>query len=235
MTTGDLLVITPSRLRPQNIARLLDAVHATSRMNTHVHVAVDDDDPELERYQYVMKQAAREGDKLTVGPRKGLVEWTNEIATQSLDYPFLASLGDDHIPRTPGWDRALIKAIERMGGTGFSYPWDGTREDIPEAVVMSSDIVRALGWMGMPDLSHWYIDTVWADLGRSAGCIRHLRVIAVDHAHWDAGKAAVDQTYADSSEKLKADRTAYYRWRKERMALDIHTVAALREQALQPA
>ena len=148
---SDLLVIVPSRGRPNNIARLLDAVHATAKAQTHVHVAVDDDDPELERYRYVMGQAAGEGDKLTVGPRKGLTGWTNEIAVPAAEeYPYLASLGDDMVPRTPGWDEALIRGIERMGGTGFTYPWDGVREDIPEAVVLSSGIVRALGWMAHP-------------------------------------------------------------------------------------
>lgn len=229
---GDLLVIVPSRGRPQNIARLLDAVHDTARMRTHVHVAVDDDDPELERYRYVMKQAGEDGDVLTTGPRKGLCAWTNEIAVvQAGRYPFLASLGDDHVPHTPGWDKALLRAIADMGGTGYAYPWDGTREDIPEAVVMSSDIVAALGWMCLPGLSHWYVDNVWADLGRGAGCIRHLRAVKVEHA-WKG-----DQTSKESSEALAADRDAYYAWRRsERLAQDTGTVLSLREsRALQPA
>jgi hypothetical protein len=229
--SGDLLVIVPSRGRPQNIARLLDAVHETAKMKTHVHVAVDDDDPELERYQYVMTQAAEDGDRLTTGPRKGLCAWTNDIAAERAgEYLFLASLGDDHVPYTPGWDKALIRAIVEMGSTGFAYPWDGTREDIPEAVVMSSDIVAALGWMCMPGLSHWYVDNVWADLGRGAGCLRHLRAVKVEHA-WKG-----DLTSKESSETLTADREAYYAWRRsERMAQDVATVLALREQALQPA
>jgi hypothetical protein len=229
---GDLLVIVPSRGRPQNIARLLDAVHATAKMRTHVHVAVDDDDPELERYQYVIGQAAGDGDRLTAGPRKGLAAWTNEIAVaRAGEYPFLASLGDDHVPYTPGWDRALIRAIAGMGGTGFAYPWDGTREDIPEAVVMSSDIVAALGWMCLPGLSHWYVDNVWADLGRGAGCLRHLRAVKVEHA-WKG-----DQTSRESSEALTADRDAYYAWRRsQRMEQDTGTVIGLREASvLQPA
>jgi hypothetical protein len=224
---GDLLVIVPSRGRPQNIARLLDAVHETAKMKTHVHVCVDDDDPELDRYRYVMKQAARDGDRLDTGPRMGLTAWTNEIALlRARDYPYLASLGDDMIPRTPGWDKALVKGIERMGGTGFTYPWDSQREDIPEAVVMSSDIVREFGWMAHPDLEHWYIDNVWADLGRGAGCIRHLRAIAVDH-QWKA-----DQTSKDSGEKLARDRIAYYSWRKTGMAEDVKTLVKLRERVL---
>ena len=219
-----LLVIVPSRGRPKNIARMLDAVHETRMAATHLHVCVDDDDPELASYRLVMDRAGRDGDVLEVGPRKGLAAWTNEIAVRRAgEYPFLASLGDDMIPRTPGWDKALIRGITDMGGTGIVYPWDGVREDIPEAVVLSSDIVAALGWMCEPSLNHWYVDNVWADLGRAAGCLRHLRVIAVDHA-WKA-----DQTAKESGEKITADRDAYYRWRRERMADDIGKVVALRE------
>jgi hypothetical protein len=230
MSLGDLLVIVPSRNRPQNIARLLDSIHETAKMKTHVHVGVDDDDPELERYKYVIEKAAKPGDRLSVGPRKGLTGWTNEIAVPAAeDYPYLASIGDDMIPRTPGWDKALIKGIQRLGGTGFTYPWDGIREDIPEACVVSSDIVREFGWFAHPDLSHWYIDNVWADLGRGADCIRHLRAVSVEHA-WKA-----DATSKDSGKKLAEDRDAYYLWRKADMADDIKTIIQLRERALQPA
>ena len=139
------------------------------------------------------------------------------------------------VPRTPGWDRALCRAITDMGGTGFSYPFDGTREDVPEACVMSSDIVAALGWMMLPDLQHFWCDNVWADLGRGAGCIRHLRAVAVDHLHPGAKKANGDKTYAESGTKIPEDREAYFAWRAERMAADIATVLALRERSLQPA
>ena len=243
--SGDLLIIVPSRGRPQGIARLLDAVHGTAKAETHVHVAVDDDDEELSRYEYVMKQAGGEHDVLEAGPRKGLAAWTNEVAVRRAgEYPFLASLGDDMVPRTPGWDRALIRGIERMGGTGIVYPFDGVREDIPEAVVLSSDIVAALGWMCEPSLKHWYPDNVWADLGRGAGCLRHLRAIAVDHRNVFTGQGKPDATARDNGRSLDADRDAYWQWRATRMADDIAKVIALRElrangitgvTALQPA
>jgi len=226
---GDLLVVVPSRGRPQNIRRLLTAVHETSKLATHVHVAVDDDDPDLEAYRQVMGDLGGPGDVLETGPRKGLAGWTNEVAVRrAAEYPFLASLGDDHCPRTRYWDYFLVRAIEHMGGTGFSYPWDGTREDIPQAVVMSSSIVAALGWMCEPSLEHYYVDNVWADLGRGAGCLRHCRAGAVDHVHPAAGKAAGDKTYADAGGKLAADREAYQVWRRTRMGDDIKTITALR-------
>ena len=233
---ADLLIVVPSRGRPQSIARMLDSVHATARLATHLHVAVDEDDEKLPQYEAVMAKAGGEHDVLETGPRKGLCAWTNEVAVRrAVEYPFLASLGDDHVPRTPGWDVALTRAITDMGGTGFSYPFDGTREDIPEAVVMSSDIVQALGWMCEPTLTHWYPDQVWADLGRGAGCLRHCRAIAVDHVHPATGQVKADATTKDNGRSLGADRTAYWAWRKTRMGDDIAAILKLRERALQPA
>jgi hypothetical protein len=223
---------------------MLDSVHATRRAETHLHVAVDEDDENLPQYRAVMDKAGAEGDVLEAGSRKGLCGTTNDVAVRRAgEYPFLASLGDDMVPRTPGWDLALCRAITDMGGTGFSYPWDGTREDIPEAVVLSSDIVAALGWMCEPSLKHWYPDNVWADLGRGAGCLRHCRAIAVDHRNAVA-EGRSDQTARDNGKTLDADRDAYWHWRATRMAGDIAKVAALRElrasgitgvTALQPA
>jgi hypothetical protein len=234
--TGDLLVITPSRGRPENVKRLLETVRATRQAITDVHVCVDDDDPELAAYRDVVAEHGSNGDRLDTGPRMGLVEWTNKIAVPvAAEYRYLASLGDDHVPRTKGWDAALIRAIEDMGGTGIAYPWDGTREDIPEAVVMSSDIVAALGWMCEPSLQHYWPDQVWADLGRGAGCLRHCRAVWVEHVHPATGKVPGDKTYQESATKIAEDKAAYAQWRAEHMAADVATVRALRERALQPA
>jgi hypothetical protein len=233
---GDLLVIVPSRGRPQNVARLLKAVHETRRLDTHVWIGADDDDPALAEYEKVFSGLRGPGDKFAAGPRKGLAEWTNHAAGRHADhYPFLASFGDDHLPRTPGWDKALVRAVREMGGTGFSYPHDGVREDIPEAVVLSSDIVRALGWMALPECQHYFIDNCWADLGRHAGCIRYLRAVAVDHISPATGKVPADATYAASSEKISADQEAYAAWRAGRMPADVKVIRELRDRALQPA
>jgi hypothetical protein len=94
---------------------------------------------------------------------------------------------------------------------------------------MSSDIPQVLGWMALPDCQHWYIDNAWADLGRGAGCIRHLRAIAVDHIHPATGQAKPDATSQDNGRSLDADRDAYWAWRRNRMAGDIGKIAMLRE------
>lgn len=233
--TGDLLVITPSRGRPQNVARLLDAVHATARAVTHVAVAVDDDDPEFAAYEAVMGQHGGTGDWLTHAPRMGLIEWTNAIAVpQAGYYKALASFGDDHLPRTKGWDAALLRAIDDMGGTGVAYPWDGVREDVPEAPVVSTDIVQALGWLLNPACAHYFGDDTLGAIGRGAGCLRYLRAVWVEHLTPANGKAPGDQTYRDNSASIAADKAAYQQWRQEHLTAAVAVVRELREHEPAP-
>jgi hypothetical protein len=228
--SGDLLIITPSRGRPVSVARLLALTHELRRAETHVAVAVDNDDPAFEDYQRVFAQQAGEGDRLVTGPRKSLTEWTNEVAVKNAGaYKCLASFGDDHVPRSPGFDKALVTACTE-DGPGIAYPWDGAREDVPEAPVVHSAIVEALGWFLNPALAHWYVDDTLGALGRQAGCLRFLRAIAVDHVRGPA-----DATARDNIAALAADKAAYQQWRHERMAADVATVVAVRQAALQPA
>jgi len=233
---NDLLVIVPSRGRPENLARFLDAVHATATSTTHVHAAVDEDDPLLTGYDREWLAHCAQGDRMETGPRDGLIGWTNKIAlARAGGYRALASFGDDHLPRTRGWDTALLRAIGDMGGTGISFPWDGMREDVPEAPVVSSGIVQALGWLLNPACAHYYGDDTLGALGRAAGCLAHCRAVWVEHVHPGTGTAPGDQTYRDSSAHIEADKAAYQEWRQHQMATDVAAIRALREQALQPA
>jgi hypothetical protein len=228
----DLIVIVPSRGRPGNVARFVRAVAKTSTAQTDIVFGFDNDDPDLQKSVIAAQAAAQSaGVPVTVitGPRKGLGAWTNELAaTFVADYRALASFGDDHVPQTCGWDKLLLDAINDMGGCGIAYPNDGIRDDVCEAVVLSSAIVGALGWMCEPTLKHWWVDNVWADLGREAGCLRYLPDVIVRHNHPAAGRGQFDATYWEAFEGVAGDKQAYETWRAERMETDVATVRALR-------
>lgn len=227
----DLLVIVPSRGRPGRLADMLRAALALAESETDFVIGVDDDDPA----SYSLLWAALEPDlrpRVTVmsGPRDTVSGWTNHLAAGGQSrYRALASLGDDHMPRTQGWDRLLLGAIGAMGGTGFAYGDDGIQgAALPTAVAVSADIVRALGWMMPPSLRHYRIDDAWRDLGAGAGCLAYVPEVIIEHLHPGAGKAAFDATYADGASRDQEDEVAYQAWRRDRMAADIATVAALR-------
>ncbi len=225
---ADLWVIVPSRGRPRSVERLVKACALTCRADTRLHFAFDDDD---ETAEDAAKVAA--GHQVTTGPRDNLAGWTNKLAALHPDAPALASIGDDHLPITDGWDEKLLEALPPGGG--FTYPNDERRVDIPEAVVVSGAIVRALGWMCLPALRHWHVDQVWADLGRGADCLVFCRAVLVRHLHPNVCRETpADPTYHDAAEDWDADMRAYARWRLYDMRQDIATVAGVRAAAEHP-
>jgi hypothetical protein len=220
----DLAIITPSRGRPDRFAELVLAVGKTCRSVVEIWLGLDDDDPsdyapavEVAQDYGIMIHGVR-------GVRRSLTDWTNELARRALagrrgiDRPsFLASLGDDHRPRTAAWDEILINAIEhRMTGPGFAYGNDlfqGSK--MPTAWVASATAVEALGWMMLPRCAHMYVDTAIYDLGTMADRLWYEPGVIIEHVHPMAGKIAWDTSYRESNtgERYAADQQAFQAWR----------------------
>jgi hypothetical protein len=237
----DLILLVPTRGRPGNAARLIQAVRETRTMATDIVFGVDGDDPELAAYEQVFAEARR-GYKdspyhpmiwFHVNDRMSLAGWTNWLAeTYAHRYRYLGSLGDDHCPQTKGWDGELIRVLDAEG-PGYAYPNDYVREDIPQLVVVSSSIVLALGWMCEPSISHFFTDNVWSDLGQFAGCIWFLPDVDVEHMHHlnrrHPGEVERDQTYREAEQSFPADLAAFEQWRAGRAQDDVAKIRALRE------
>src|SRR6266851_2713900 len=109
----DLLVVVPTRGRPGNAIRLLGAVKKTATEKTDVIFGLDYDDVTKDTLRARIKlfgcSSGHQRDAMVeVGPRKGMAAWTNHLIMPRInDYRAFASLGDDHVPRTPGWDLTL--------------------------------------------------------------------------------------------------------------------------------
>jgi hypothetical protein len=220
----DLAILVPSRGRPASVARLIEACAKTCRTSYVLHFGFDDDDPQVAGAAKWASPICQ----VSVGPRKGLAAWTNHLAQYWLGAKpppsYLASIGDDHLPETPGWDERLITELEHIGG-GFAYPNDLRRVDIPEAVLLSTGIVEALGWMCQPDLHHWNVDVVWGELGRAAGRLVFCRDVIVRHLNPGVRRdVPIDDTYRDAANDYDADLVAYQKWRLYQMHKDIETV-----------
>ena len=206
--------------------RLALSVEDTAQADVNLWFAIDEDD----QPSWLMAKEL-ECDYIR-GARTSPAAWTNIVAEVWHDqYRALASLSDDHVPRTPGWDRILLDAIDAMGGTGIAYGDDQImRERLPTAVVISSNIVAALGWMCEPSLAHFCVDNVWKDLGQGAGCLAYVPEVVIEHLHWINGGAPMDATYEEGGIYSPdcADARAYAQWRAVRMTADVSTVRALR-------
>ncbi len=219
----DLLLVVPSRERPHNAHRLRAAWQATSQGGSDLLFLVDDDDPTRADYP----------ESLTIIGKPGrLVELTNRCAVANVDrYRAFGSIGDDHVPETAGWETAIMDAVVDLGGVGIIYGDDGIQhEAIPTACFMTSNIVRALGWMAPPTLEHLFCDDAWRAIGDAAGCRRYLPDVKITHYHPTVGSAPNDSTYeqGNSVDVWARDRAAYEAWLADGLEEDAAKVRALR-------
>lgn len=206
-----MLVIVPSRGRPDNIRELIEAWEAT-RTYAALLVVVDDDDETLPGYVEVM-DGAPDWARLEITPRKRLGPTLNDYALRNVElYDIIGFMGDDHRPRTPQWDKRFAMAIAQMGGTGVAYGNDLIQgANIPTAVWLSSCIVETLGYMCPPDLTHLFLDNSWKAWGEGIRKLSYLNDVVIEHLHPVAQKSEWDDTYREcnSGEVWSADESAF--------------------------
>jgi hypothetical protein len=234
-----LVVIVPSRGRPHSVISLVESFVNTAReQDTRLWIAVDSDDPDIGNYRYevsrfdtkpwIVQATVME---VSGGCMSAALNEAAGIAASDPTIEAIGFMGDDHRPRTPGWDTAYLAALRDMG-VGIVYGDDGLQsEALPTQCAMSSSIVRALGWMCPPTLRHLWIDNFWLDLGRGAECLRYLPEVFVEHMHPYVDKAVMDAGYerVNSIEMITGDQAAYGRYAAEDLARDIEKVGALRD------
>lgn len=174
--------------------RLFEAINATADF-TELIFAIDADD--VAEYGDLMHATAGVNNvKIVIAARMGmngtLNHWANWMAP---DYDFICFMGDDHLPITKGWDTKLAEAIGDKAG--IAYGNDLLQgENLPTAVVMSTKIIRALGFMSPPALKHLFLDNFWLAIGKAVGNATYLPDVIIEHLHFTNGKAAHDERYA---------------------------------------
>lgn len=199
---SDIMMLCPSRGRPGNVVKLREQ-WAKVTDSAELLVAVDDDDPDLGEYEAGGPVA------VMTAPRH-LGEIINDLAMYyAPKYEFVGFLGDDHMPRTPKWDLTLTSALG--GYPGVAYGDDLFQgEKVPTAAIVSSKLIRGLGYMVPPGVEHLYQDCFWKVLGHAT----HLAWcpgVVIEHMHPSAGKGTWDNGYAraNSIEQYSRDEVAY--------------------------
>ena len=193
----DLVVVVPSRGRPASVRGLAEVFRQTCTAGTLICLAIDADDPCREQYHAAAGEFPGVFSGVVEQPAGGTMVTALNLAAGTVAPTHFAVgfMGDDHCPRTHGWDSAYLVALRDLG-TGIVYGDDLIqRERLPTQCAMTAGIVLALGWMAPPTLRHLAVDDWWLALGRAAGCIRYLPEVVVEHRHPVAGTAVVDEGY----------------------------------------
>lgn len=205
-------MVIPSRGRPGNITRLIEAMAATCEGDTTLIVGLDEDDPSLQDYP------ALNGPSGWYEYRAGLhkvTAWCNELAVPlAREYQFIGHFGDDNLPQTPGWDVRIMEALEdelfAFGNDQYPGRAPGT---LACHVFMNSEVVRKLGYFGPPSIAHMYVDVAWQAWGQACG-IAYLHDVNLEHLHYTTGRAGHDATYQNSYAGTGADLAAWHAYSK---------------------
>jgi len=206
MTSNAILV--PTRNRPHNIVALMESLEATET-DSRLIVIVDTDDPMLGEYKKlpVWLHKVEPSVRGMAHPLNTCARWL--INNEGFDNYFF--LGDDHRPRTIGWDLIWSKNLKELG-TGLVYGDDLLQgANLPTAVGMTADIVRTLGGMVPDGFAHLFLDNFWLRLGQNLDAIRYLPETVIEHLHPVAGKAGWDQGYQEVNDTavVSADQQAF--------------------------
>ena len=208
-----LAILCPSRGRPKNLSRLVDAVAATATGEYRIYTYVDDDDRTAAAYQGIDV-------RLTVGPRIFYAPAVNVLAKIATDdgATHLAMFGDDVVPETLGWDRMLIEALGDQ--LGIVYGSDGLEHlhgpDLPTHYVTQTEVYRRLGWLIVPGISHLFADNIAREIGLGVGNFVYVPEAKITHNHPWAGRAADDQTYREGGRNKRTrelDKRVFQQWR----------------------
>lgn len=197
------LVIIPARGRPDKAEFAFHELKRFSKISDFM-IGLDDDD--ADNYPEI------DGVIREVNPRLKMNGTLNLLATKYADkYETITFMGDDHVVRTDGWDEKLYEPIKNRG-FGISYGNDLFQgENLPTMVMMSTNIIKELGFMAPPKLIHLFMDNFWKVFGQVLGCLDYKGDVIIEHMHYMAGKSKVDAQYQEvnSSDVSSHDALAF--------------------------
>lgn len=237
----NMVYIVPTRGRPENARRLIEAWRETGAQ-ARLHFAVDRDDEKVDEYRELFATAFGQLAPVVTGnsgPRLRLVGTLNsEARRMAKRYRWVGFMGDDHLPTEPGWDSHLARILsdtEGRHGAAIAYGNDGIHgENLPTAVVMSGNIIGWLGYMVPPALVHMFADNYWRDLGTGVGILRYASDVHIKHMHPIANLAPWDERYRETNAHMDTDAEAYAAFvNSGGLATDIDRVKELARRYLQ--
>jgi hypothetical protein len=204
----DLTIYVPTKGRPKNAIRLQEQFYKTTRLNSRIVFIISDNDQKRNHYTEL-------DETILVSPNKaGFVDPLNMgyLVDRRKVYSYAVGfMGDDHMPRTDGWDEIFINNLIDLE-SGFVYGRDGLQDAaIPTYIVMTSNIPLTLGFMTLPELMHLYADNFWLDLGSSINRIKYVPEVYIEHMHPAVGKSFSDAGYVFSGDSAldQRDRAVY--------------------------
>lgn len=169
-TKGRVLVVTPTRDRPRQLADLFRSMLGTSQ---HADLACYVDGDQRELYRWLDEDVPFKANLLYSGGdiRVGPVAAANAIVKAFPGYDAYGFVPDDCRFTVQGWDDYLMEEISDWPKRVCAVaPAVSSNGDVDMAFV-SKEWVQAVGWYAHPSLYHWGWEAVIHALGAATGTL----------------------------------------------------------------
>lgn len=247
----DLVIVIPSRGRPENIRKVISAWDFTNAWDVaDMVVAVDADDPEIGGYLALFEETKLPGDAdepdtplfslVTLTEWVPMVHKLDKVARNlafARKYKAIGFAGDDHLPRTINWAQTYLAQLAELE-TGLVHSDDGYQgANICTEWAVTTDVVTTLERMIPAPVEHMYSDVSLHDLMSAAGALRYLPQVRIEHMHPIVKKAETDEQYqrVNSRDQFARDKAIYDSWKNGRFSEQLAAIKALRPDRPVPA
>jgi hypothetical protein len=171
---------------------------------------------------------------MRMGP---LLDWSWQELARGRAYPAVGFMGDDHLPRTPEFDRVLLDSLAGDGAERWGVAWGDDllmHDRFPTAGLLGGWMLEQMGYLVPPGFDHLNIDVAWSDLAAALGQRWYRPDVIIEHRHPAAGKAKMDPGYiANNSDVTREhDGAAYQAWHDGDRETDLAETVARIEAAL---
>lgn len=212
--------ILPSRSRPDSMKRFVDC-WTTTKASSPVYVRLDECDPFIKEYK---KISYPKEFNVVIDKRSRLANSMNEMLRNFPTEPWYGLLADDLIPKTEHWDTKLIEAA----GSKFIAQCNDLTEKPLNCChpCVGGDLVRFVGWFGLPACQHYGVEEPWKKLAlsKNLNILKYLPDVIVEHAHYRFNKSEFDQTYSELKNIKNDDRISFEKWKNENLSTLIENV-----------
>lgn len=209
----ELLVFCPTRSRVDRASEMIMSFHLNTSASTGILFGLDNDDPELFKYEYLFNGKFRPL-AYTVNSYSCNTFYINAVYKDLPNYKYYSTTNDDFLYMTKYWDTILMQAARN----GIAYGNDGNQgRNMPTTSVIDGNIVRAVDWLQMPTTRYLYGDCAWKALGEATQSLKYVPEVLIKHNHFLFDKSIKqDDTYkkTNSQEMYELDDQAFHLWLK---------------------
>lgn len=215
-------IVLPVRNNNSYRAERLKTCIASWRQQTEglsdIHIIVDND--ELDQFEFL-----KDYDFVTVHirPNMRLISKINSVTPMLAEiYQYVAFVGDDIIFKTP-WESKIIEYLKSIpAGMAWTNTLDrGDDNLLATHPIITSNMIRALGFYGCPAVEHNYFDNFWQDITNDIGYNKYFRDIIWDHKR-DGYEP--DSMYWDIVTRQDTDMMLYNEYKQTKYQEDLNKI-----------